>query len=201
MNAISKMIDRLWQMPRAGRWLVLAIAFIVAFVVWDNVVRPTASSWKTEADKIKGMVRTVQNAPRIQRDLRLMQDTIMGLGTIERPRSVDEGIDAMSDAVVEVLEQHDVKKDNFDLVGVVGPLPRDVSRKLASSRQKRLKLITGRLRFEAEPEVAIQVIADLERRPELESIDDLTIDRSDKSGRTLSVVLTVESWVEDGGSS
>jgi hypothetical protein len=53
--------------------------------------------------------------------------------------------------------------------------------------------ITGNLRFDATPEEAIAIIAELEANTTIEAVSDVRV--TEQSGRQVRVDLTVESWI------
>jgi hypothetical protein len=127
MSALSSLIDRLWEMPRAMRWIVVFGVFIVAFLVWDGAVRPTYADWRDQANAIEAKVRKVRDNESIIRKFQRRQTVLLGLGKVEPPGAVEEGIDGLSRAIVEVLETHSIRGDSVDFKGDSGLLPRDVS--------------------------------------------------------------------------
>lgn len=189
--------DRVNELPRVVRWALGAAVALLAFVAWDDHVRPIAAAWSREADAIERQVEQAREAEQLVRAIRGRDDLIRDLGPVEMPGGDDEGRQALHSLVVDVIRSYrTVRNDSFTLSGGADRLPAAVSQRLlAASGQagQRLVRISGDLRFDAEPEDAVAIVADLEARPEIESVSLVRMLRKD--GRTVGVTITLNAWV------
>ena len=84
-----------------------------------------------------------------------------------------------------------VKGDSFDL-RQSGRLPKGSLTSIRSSRQ-RVTRLRGDLRFEAGVEDALEIIAELESSPKIESISSVRLDKL--AQRRLQVYLILDTWI------
>ena len=187
---------RYHEAPRAVRWAILAGGFLVLFLIWDSWIKPVGQAWAMEADRIERTVEDVREGEALMRKLNQarLESTIVNLGPLEQPGSDAQGRTELSNAVIETLREHGVKDHSFDL-RLGGKLPAQVSSGV-TDQGKRLVRLTGDLRFEAKPDVVIAVIADLERRAEIEAVTSVRLTRA--TG-VLRVRLDLEAWVIEPG--
>jgi hypothetical protein len=194
---MSSLTERFNEMPRVVRWAAATVVVLLGFLVWDDHVRPLAEAWNRDADRIEMQVERARRAEQLERSIRSRRELIEELGPVDVPSDDQQGREALHSLVVDVVRGYSsVTNDSFNLSGGADRLPATVSaRLLAGSGQgnRRLVRISGDLRFDAEPEDATAIIADLEARPEVESISLVRMLRKD--GRTVGVTLTLNAWV------
>ncbi|MHC5113446.1 MAG: hypothetical protein ACYTGP_03340 [Planctomycetota bacterium] len=185
--------ERFQSLPRAVRWLSLAVAFVTLFLVWDASLGNMSRNLRKSAEKIEVQVTEVQQSDALRDKLTSMQDTIVVLGDVKRPSSENEGQLALTNAYNEVFKNYEVTPDSFDMSGGGDKLPRNVSQGVARDG-KRLARLTGTLKFKSSAEEAIGIIADFERHPDIESVSKLRINTDER--RKVKVTMTLEVWVE-----
>lgn len=194
---MSSLTERFNEMPRAIRWAVAAGVILLAFLAWDDYVAPMADQWNRDADRIEVKVEQARRAAQLERNIRGRRQLIEELGPVEVPGDDPQGRLALHSLVVDVVREYrSVTNDSFNLTGGADRLPAAVSSRLLSGTgqsNRRLVRISGVLAFDSEPEDAAAIIADLEAKPEVESISQIRMLRKD--GRTVGVQLTLNAWV------
>ena len=194
MTASSAM-SRFQDLPRAVRWLVCAVGFVALFYAWDTTLGAVARDWSEKADDIEAEVRTVAGGDALAEELRQQRDTIIGLGSVVKPRRESDGRARLTNAVVAVLrdDDHSATDVSFDLSGGTDRLREDLSRTIAPAG-RRISRLTGTLKFEASPADAMAIMADLERHDEVEAIRKVSLLKA--SNGKVAVNLILEAWVE-----
>ncbi len=191
------LMDRVTELPRAVRWALGAAVLLLAFVAWDDNVRPIAEGWNRQADAIERQLAEAREAEQLVRAIRARRQLVESLGPVELPGPDDDGREALHSLVVDIVRSYrSVRNDSFNLGGGADRLPAAVSQRLlAASGQagRRLVRISGDLRFDAEPEDAVAIVADLEARPEVEAVSLVRMLRKD--GRTVGVTIDLNAWV------
>ncbi|MHC4275356.1 MAG: hypothetical protein ACYSUR_17040 [Planctomycetota bacterium] len=198
MTSTQNLWQRYLRLPRAGQWAVAAAVGIALFMAWNDYVLTWAAALNDQADKLLADAREAAGGERRARRLNGLRNVIQGLGPVERPGSESQADDlALNDAVNEVLKAHRVSEDRFNYRG-----PEKLKRGTLSQILRpgqRVERITGDLRFDASPEEAIAIIAELEASPTIEAVSDVRM--AVLAGRQrVRVDLTVESWIESSES-
>ncbi|MHC4776206.1 MAG: hypothetical protein ACYTBR_13205, partial [Planctomycetota bacterium] len=198
MTSTENLWQRYLRLPRAGQWAVAAAVGIALFMAWNDYVLTWAAALNDQADKLLADAREAAGGERRARRLNGLRNVIQGLGPVERPGSESQADDlALNDAVNEVLKAHRVSEDSFNYRG-----PEKLKRGTLSQILRpgqRVERITGDLRFDASPEEAIAIIAELEASPTIEAVSDVRL--AVLAGRQrVRVDLTVESWIESSES-
>ena len=192
MTKTQTIWNRFRQLPRAVQWAGLAAIGIGLFLLYDEHVRPITTTWHDHADEMLTEVGEAAKSENRSRQLRAMREPILGLGAVETPSNEAQGSNALNDAVNEVLKRHSVTRDSFNLRGATR-LPRNTLSKIIQTNQL-VQRITGDFRFDAAPDEAVAIIAELESSPVIEAISSLRITRVSGT-RKVTVDLTVEAWV------
>jgi hypothetical protein len=187
----SALLQRYAELPRALRWLVIAVALTAAFLAWDSSIGALVRNWSAQADDIEANLAEIATADALQARMNDLRGVIQSIGPVEQPAMEGESRVALDRAVNDVLRAHTVSNQSFDLAASASQLPRDVSSGLVRSSE-RLRRITGELSFVASPETAIAIISELESRPEIEAISAVRLVIA--GNRTLTVRLTLEAW-------
>ena len=191
MTAMQTMLQQYQKMSRAMRLATLAALALGLYFVWDNAIRPITNGLKDDANKI---ARNVSELHRIEAEavkLRDLKKTLVwNIGPVRPPAAVAEGSKKFNDVVLEVLQKHSATNTNFSS-RTGNKLPRTAMAAYANG--KRIDRLTGDIKFDASPEKAAAIIAELEASPHIESISSLRIVRD--TGRKVRVTLTIETWV------
>ncbi|MCZ6444967.1 MAG: hypothetical protein O6758_02155, partial [Planctomycetota bacterium] len=189
MTKTQTIWNRFRQLPRAVQWAGLAAIGIGLFLLYDEHVRPITTTWHDHADEMLTEVGEAAKSENRSRQLRAMREPILGLGAVETPSNEAQGSNALNDAVNEVLKRHNVTRDSFNLRGATR-LPRSTLSQIIQTNQL-VQRITGDFRFDAAPDEAIAIIAELESSPMIEAISSVRITRVSGT-RKVTVDLTVE---------
>jgi hypothetical protein len=191
-DARTAIFERFNELPRAMRWLAVALVGIALFLFWQDVLLPVKLSWDRQSDALEAQVVAVRNGELLTEQLQgpALRDTVLGVGAIELPSGPDEGRKAIADAVNSVLTGDLAVSHSFQIGE--STLPREAAKDLVKSN-KRLKTITGELRFEAKPDLTIRIINALERHPQIESVTSVRLTKINE-GR-LKVRLNFDTWI------
>ena len=193
----TTLTERFLRLPRAAQWVLLAAAFTLAFLAWDETLRRLVDSWDDQSGDILRKIEEVRSSQQIAEDLEggRTKDLISAFGPVERPGDKDQGRTALDDAVNAVIHNPrlQVTSQSSDPTDG-GRLPQDASAGVTEGNM-RLKQIGADFSFEASPERAIAAIAQLERSPAVECISSVRITKA--GAGKVKVRLTLESWVVD----
>jgi hypothetical protein len=184
------LFERFARLPRFAQLGIAAGLALVVYLVWSDYISPVTHSLRERANAIQEDVRIVRESGRIERELERMRPAILALGPVQVPRDGATGGEAMHIAVNEVLGAHQVSNIAFSF-SQRGGLGRTKLASIVGGRQ--VQVLAGVLQFDAAPDVAARVIAELESRREIETISQLQMNRI--AGRRVNVRLTLEAWV------
>lgn len=182
------MVDRFLGLPASWQLGGLLILVVVAILVAQEHVWPTADRWNDEADRIE---RTLAKARNLDRGLPPSIERIaVTLGPIEEPRAAAPGATRLEETVGRICSKHGLVPKIDGRTGSRLP-PNSPISAMAGGRVDRL---VCEMEFTATPDLLIDVLRDLESEPEIKSIADLRLDRID-DGPDLDVTILVEAWI------
>ncbi|MDY7107043.1 MAG: hypothetical protein SYC29_00245 [Planctomycetota bacterium] len=193
MSNQTSIPERFNRLPRAIRWLVLAVAFVVLFQLWFYLLWPVVDRCNVAAAEIERQAAAVREGSELVRRVRRMDDVVCAIGPVSLPGNENEASDALTAAYVDVMNRYSVGNDSFDLRGAGGPVSNPHARGLVSPGHQ-LRRVTARFVFEASPEDAIAIIGDLESRPDIEALTEIKLLRI--GGRRVKVTLGLEAWAQ-----
>ena len=191
MSTTSTLWQRFQQWPRALRWAVYAAVGATAFLVVNDHIWQTAKEWNETADAIETKLAAVRDGQAIAAEFQILEETLVAHGAVSMPHDENEGKNALNAAVNEVLNRYSVRNVSFELrapANLKGSLDR------ISRGRKQAQFISGDLRFDATPEDAAAVLAELETSPDIEAVSFVRITRISRA-RRVKVHLTLEAWV------
>ncbi len=194
---MSAMIGELWQRfrryPRALRWALGGAFLIAVMLVWLDVILPRQGIWNDEADNLLArLVDSSHGEERLNRLERLEQD-IRAIGPVEKPGTEGEATAVLKAAVNDILKRHKVSNDSY-VDRPAGKLPRGTLAPILEGTRQAYS-VSADLRFDATPEDAIAVIAELEGSPEVESVTRVRLARLGGADRKVTVDLTIDAWI------
>ena len=198
MSALQSIMAQYQKMSRPMQWASLAAVGLVLFLLWDRVVTPYTNDLNDAGDRIANNVRELRS---IETDAAKLKNTrsnvVWTIGPVRPPAPVAEGARMFDQIVNEVMQKHGAT--NFTLSSRPrGKLPR--SALVGFTRGgTRIDRLTADIKFDASPENAVAIIAELESSPHIESITTLRLVRD--TGRKVRVNLSVEWWVIAAASS
>jgi hypothetical protein len=179
-------------MPRAGQWAIGGGVLVLVLLFYADYIMLWAGEWNEQADHLLVDAREAAGGDRRDTQVRNLRNVIQGLGPVERPGDEEEAEVALNDVVNEVLARHTVSRDSFNYRGPT-KLKRGTLGEILEPGEH-VESISGNLRFDASPEDAIAIIAELESHPTIEAVSDVRIAK--QSGpRKVTVDLTIESWI------
>jgi len=182
------LIDRFLTLPPIWRIAGAGALLVVAVLVAQDHVWPIADEWNREADRI---ARSIERGRNLDAALDARIERIaVALGPIEVPRSAAPGATRLEETVGRICADHGLDPKIDGRTGSRLPSNSPLS-EVAGGRVERL---VCELEFVADPDTLMNVVRELEREPEIESISDLRIERID-DGPQLDVRLVVEAWV------
>ncbi len=182
--------QRFRQLPRAIQWAAYAAAGMALFIGVNDNLWKQAERWSTEADRIEMQFQSVRDGQKIADHLLSMRNPLVAHGEIRIPDQAGEGGPALDAAVTAVMNRHSIRH-TYDRRA-----PVTLKGSLATITEGRgePQSISAELRFEASPEDATTVIAQLESSADIEAISNVRITRI-TGARRLKVQLTLEAWV------
>lgn len=195
MSDTRQTVDRFQQLPRVIRWGFFGAVALILFLLWDQYIAPIANDWNAQADRIESQLRVVRDADRLSREVRQLHETIVGVGPVDLGRDVELEQVRLTQAVNSVKDQFSISKDSWG-TRTGGTVRRGALAGIPGGDQA--QVITGDLRFDAAPEDAAALIAELESLPEISRLTSLTMMKL--ANRRVSVRLQLESWVLSGPS-
>jgi len=192
---MSDRVQKSWEKYRKlspiyqGSIAILAV--MVLFLIADEYMWAVARQWNQSADRYadvlqEGARKEAEFSPR-------MEATIRAVGPVNIPSTEADGAKKLSRTINSILKDHKIYNDSYDNFGGA-KLPSDALSSVTSNTGGRIEKVTGRLQFDASPEVALEIISEIESNPEIESISSLRITKMERMTR-VTVKMTVEAWI------
>ncbi len=189
-------VESIWaayrRAPKTVQWSIGAAVVAVLFLVWNDFVVRLTDEWDLRAQRMLANVDRVAGDTQRLQSLGRLRPVVLGLGPLDEPGSESDAEKRLNMAINEVLKEHTVLKDSFNYRGPSKLRRGTLSRVIAPGQQ--VEHITGDLRFDATPETAAKVIAQLEASADIDAISSLRMTRQ-AGPRRVTVVLTVEAWI------
>lgn len=194
------------DLPRAGRWLLIAAG---AFVGYFAIVQPVLDTILNLNGRAAGARSELgyegrERAAREQAGAEVRAGTGM-FGTVAFPGEAAERSQAFNRRINEVLSKNAVTGDRR--ITRTAPMEPGAMDAFAGQNKRVDRLIMD-IQFNASPEQVSAVLADLESSPEIAAISRVQLRRETGSeggaapGRTLRVNLSAEAWLlsrKEGG--
>ncbi len=191
MSAFRETWDRMRQYPPLVRWLLTAALVVGVFLLWSAAVWDTSNAWDARSHEYLAALDHARETD--QRISGVVQSAIPTIGEIEPIGNNDEGTQALSAVIIDVLDRHNAEGRDVQPKQSLVIKKQDMPDLFPEGNGQRA--ITE-VRFEAEPEDAFKIIAELESSPAVETISKVQMHRSmDPRKKTVRVDLTVEAWV------
>jgi hypothetical protein len=184
----SQYTDRFRELERAWQWIILAVVFLLAFLLWSSVIAPIGDDWAAQSDRIESNLTRTSGKVTLDASTK---SAAMIYGAVELPDMKESGSLSLTEVVHDILAKHGITNDTFyqsQSANIkVSALPG-----IARAGEK-LERIKGELDFESKPDTAISIVADLERSSAVEALSNLKIDKLGNG--TVRTRLTLEAWV------
>jgi len=176
-------------LPRAGRWLALAVIGFGGFTVLDSWAWPLADKLSSRADRLeKVLQRASARAEGLPRDVR---EAAVAFGPNAVLGDEASGKERLTSLIAEVFKKRNVSQGQDVRPGQ--PLPATVAQSLGSISDAKLGKTVAELQFKATPDAVLAIIAELESSPEVDAIGDIRLDYDPKDKR-VGVQMSVEKW-------
>ncbi len=189
-------VESIWaayrRAPKTVQWSIGAAVVAVLFLVWNDFVVRLTDEWDHRSERMLANVDKAAGDTQRLQSLGRLRPVVLGLGPLDEPGSESDAEKRVNMAINEVLKEHTVFKDSFNYRGPSKLRRGTLSRVIAPGQQ--VEHITGDLRFDATPETAAKVIAQLEASADIDAISSLRMTRQ-AGPRRVTVVLTVEAWI------
>jgi len=192
-SQVDSALARWNKLPPLVRWGGAVAVLIVAFVLVNDYAWATAARLNAEANEI---ARTLERASAARQSLRQdLERTVIARGQVRLPADENRGTQAMADAITEILQgRGGIAGYSYDS-GSVSPLAPTILAGVVGPRERGAR-VAGEVKFEASPDDAMAVIAEIESHPAIQGISRIQMARSVQ--RRVAVILTVETWVTTG---
>lgn len=189
---IRQRIEQYRTWPRSARWLVWAGVGLIAYFALVEPGLGLVVRLHQQAASARAALEQMHEAQaeRERRQAAVRRAEVRLGAAVAEPAPASQGAAALDARIAEVLRRHGV--DSYTSQARLAPLRAgELSRVSGSASVARL---VRDLRFEASPESAIHVLAELEQSPDVTSIASVELRRADV-GRALRVALSLETWV------
>lgn len=199
---MSALLTRWNALPRAARWMIL---LLLALGAYFGVVEP-ALDWRARAalraDALEAGLR--RGAERAAQDAAATSAIALAASRFGQPLppAGEERLRALNDRVESIFRSASVTGLTIRS-RTPSTLARDTSAGLAPPGRQVQRIVLD-IEFEAAPETAAEIIAALERAPEVAAVGRITMRRIDRdTSRRVAVSIAPEAWViaQQGGRS
>ncbi|MBC8202547.1 MAG: hypothetical protein H8E91_01845 [Planctomycetes bacterium] len=184
----QELLDRIAAFPRAIQWAIWAAVGTIAFLMWDASIAEIAADWSSKADTIEMQIREVNKPTRLTASTK---SAITAFGEVQLPREKADGASGLTNAIHEILGSSRVRDDDFKRTKTTR-MRSNALPGIAQSGQQ-IEQVIGDLHFEARQSDVLNVIADLESSPWIDTISSVRLTRIDE--RLIRVNLSLEAWV------
>ena len=194
MNDTPTMWQKFTNLPRWMQWAVIATVSLITFLAYSDYVLVNADVWNTQADAIEERIKNAHNKGNRPGGIIGMSSLIRGLGPVEEPqKDIDDANAALTQTINTILKKHSVTDDDFR-ASPPKRMPPQTLLKLTDGTNNRVESLSVELKFEANVQTTMAIIAELESNPDIESISHVHLTKL-SGAKKLSVRLTVDSWV------
>lgn len=198
---MAGVVARFRALPRAARWGLLFVAFVVAYFGVVEPVMDLTAKMNAAADRAGSRLATYSQQAKARRDQSNKIDLgVKRFGDVRLPDKDPKRSNEVFTKISDTLKARNISKPSITQNRGVS-LGKDVLQELLEPNQEVQRLVFE-LKLEGSPEDVAGVIADLERIPEVTSIGQVVLRRLGKEEeRKLQATITPEVWIiaERGG--
>jgi hypothetical protein len=175
-------------LPRVGKWVAVAAAFYIVFLLFQFVVWPVADDLNEEADRAAVLLKSAgTRAEELPSDI---ADRAVVFGPNSVPgREITEK-ERFSNAVAAIMKKHGVA-DAYGFDARPQALPGDVLPRVSAQYGGKMGRTVAELKFSASAETVSKILAELDSSPFVDAISDVRLVYKD---RRVSAVLSIERW-------
>jgi hypothetical protein len=194
----SGLIGKYRQLPRAGKWGVLAAGGLVFYFLVVEVALDRWSKWSALADQREAVLRdwTGNSAAREADESTVMNGArVFGASAFPGPEA--ERSRALRSAIAATLQKYGVRE--YDERGREALLKSDALGSVIGPGT-RIKRLVRDVSFEATPDAVTQIVADLEKSPDVSAVSRVYVRKTTGSGnrgsssKNVNVTIAVEAW-------
>jgi len=182
------LLERFSALPRAGKWVALAVLGAGLYLVFNEFVWPRAEAFNNRADRY---ARVLSRAAAYADGL---PGNIAASATVHGPNMAPElesvAKSKLAESVAGIMRTHGV---NFGWNLRWNQIAGSVMPSLAAELGGTMHRAVAEIEFEAAPDIATRIIHDIDREPAVDAITDVKINYLDKT-RRVKVTMTVERW-------
>jgi len=190
---MPSLAQRWSKLPRAARWLVV-FGLLVGFYfgVVEPLLTETAEA-NARADRAAGELEAFrEQADSLEGAETTIKIGLTNFGLVEMP---DARATDASDRIDAVLRKCDVEDWSFQQQRGV-PLGRDAAPGLVEDPDaEEVQRVVFNIQLTARADVVIDVIADLERSPELTAVGQIVLRRTDEERALVQANIQPETWI------
>lgn len=189
-DVFERALDRYRGLPRAGRWAAIAGAVLIGFTLLDSVLWPIADDLNARADRLTTVLERASSRAEE------FPEEIEASAIVHGPNAVPGrevlSKEKLASTIVSVLREKGVNQFGLD-IRPAQPLPSTVLPEIASELGGQMGRSIADLRFEATPDVATTLVAELDKNPAIDAISDLKLTYNPQSKR-VAVQMSLEKW-------
>lgn len=175
-------------LPRVGKWIAVAAALYIVFLLFQFVVWPVSDDLNEEADRAAGLLQAAgARAEELPGDI---ADRAVVFGPNSVPgREISEK-ERFSNAVAAIMKKHGVA-DAYGFDARPQALSGDVLPRVSAQFGGKMSRTVAELKFSASPDTVSKIIADLDSSPFVDAISEVRLTYKD---RRVNAVLSIERW-------
>ncbi len=181
-------------LPRAGKWIAVAVAIYAAFLVFQLVVLPLTDEFNGRADRAAELLSSAaKRAAELPDDI---VDRAVAFGPNSVPGREGTEKERFSNAVAAIMKKHGVA-DSYGFDARPQALGGDVLPRVAGLVGGKMSRTVAELKFSSSPDTVGKIIADIDSSPFVDAITDVRLTYKD---RRVTAILSIERWgVTPGG--
>ncbi len=180
-------------LPRAAKWAIWGCGFILGYFLVIEPVMDYGSVASARAERLRGDLTTRVAELKRRDDVALsIRERTAWFGDIRVPGEANEMQSALRDRIDHVFREMGVPSGWSLDRRTEGRVSREaMGRTLDESEE--LHRLEMELKFECAPDLAMEIIAELERSPEVTSVPRVVL-RKTTEGRRVQATVSVEAW-------
>ncbi|MFZ9880150.1 MAG: hypothetical protein ACO3QC_01955 [Phycisphaerales bacterium] len=186
----EKALERYRMLPRAGRWGAIAGVVFIGFTLLDSVFWPIADDLNARADRLTTVLeRASSRAEEFPEEIEASA-IVHGPNLVPGREMLSK--EKLASTIVTVLREKGVNQFGLD-IRPAQPLPSTVLPEIAAELGGQMGRSVADLRFEATPDVATTLVAELDKNPAIDAVSDLKLTYNPQTKR-VAVQMSLEKW-------
>ncbi|MCA9306537.1 MAG: hypothetical protein KDA16_08385 [Phycisphaerales bacterium] len=190
---MSRLREMYAKLPRAARWALWGLAFVVGYFAVVEPVMDYGAVVSVRADELRaGLDERVRELERRDEVLLGIRERTAWFGDVHVPGDGSEMQSALRDRIDRVFTDMSVPAGWSLDRRTEGRVSREAMSG-ALGADEELHRLEMEIKFECDPDLAMEVIAELERSPEVTSVPRVVL-RKSTEGRRVQATISVEAW-------